>query len=847
MPSLVTTIAGVQHANDERLARIVSLDLRHVPLDEALKAIDSQAHLGLIYSTRIVPVTKPVTVVVAHITAGEALSQVLEGTGVRAVTGTDGVVMLVAGESVRPDSTVTGTVWGRVIDSTSGKPLEGATVSIKGTNADARTSAEGYFFLRHVPPGLRTVGANDFGYRPVNRTILMDSGRRVRADFALRMLPTRLQQIVSTATGGRRLLETGNDITVINADSIVATQPVSSVTQLLEGRVPGLVVQQSSGQPGAPARLRLRGVGSIALTNDPIVIVDGVRVYSTVSSSRTGNMAQGFGVTGSPTVSPLDQIDVNSIDKVEVFKGPSATTMYGPDAAGGVIVITTKQGRNSPARWLVDVKQGMNYIPGKFAPGYIRWGHTALTNTPIACPISNVSCTPDSLVTFQTLNDPTTSPIGRGTNSQESIGVDGGVGGLTYALDAEVLGQTGDMHLPSFEANRYEALQGAAPPGWMRKPEGLTQWAGTSRLSAQLGQSGTISLTTMISRSNQQTSSLDGLLGGLQQTYLDHASGIYYRSGSDGISQSSSDFLSAYNTKIQSASTTFTTAMALDWHPRTWLTTSATAGLNYTSRQDNMLEPPGTSNSIDSAGTIGTGSAVTVVPTVNLQATTVTSHLPGDIGMSLAIGANYSATTTADNYVSGSGLPQGATSVAQAATIRGDQQSSDIGTYGIYLAPSLHKGQLWMDTGLRLDGGSSYGSVVHLVAFPKVSFSYLVSNEPWFPRAWRAVVNDLQLRFAYGIAGQVPTPTERLRLFDLSTGVVNGTPANSATMIGLGNDRLEPEKTAETDGGITTDLFDGRLAITVDGYQKVTHNAIMSAPLAPSVYGGGDVALNVGT
>jgi hypothetical protein len=150
--------------------------------------------------------------------------------------------------------------------------------------------------------------------------------------IALAVAPNMLSGVVTTASGQQRKVEVGNDITTVNVDSIMKVAPIQTVTDLLETRVPGLVVQHTSGVPGDPSRLRLRGAGSVTLSNDPIVIVDGVRVYAAQSDRRNDNLAPsqlqgsnsgyddftGVGGSGFAAPSPLDQIDPNSIEKVEV-------------------------------------------------------------------------------------------------------------------------------------------------------------------------------------------------------------------------------------------------------------------------------------------------------------------------------------------------------------------------------------------------------------------------------------------------------------------------------------------------------------------------------------------------
>src|SRR5690606_13800081 len=187
------------------------------------------------------------------------------------------------------------------------------------------------------------------------------------------------------------------------------------------GRVPGLVVQRTSGAPGDPSRLRLRGVSSVYRSNDPIVIVDGVRVYYNQSDSLGGNLTGGgfnntlvgTGAVSNSTpisaLSPLDQIDPHSIQTIEVMKGPSAATLYGPDAANGVIVITTKKGHPGPTRWTLSASHGISTMPGEYPTGFFRLGtryNGTFSGNPELCRLTDFRCQADTLVRFQALNDP---------------------------------------------------------------------------------------------------------------------------------------------------------------------------------------------------------------------------------------------------------------------------------------------------------------------------------------------------------------------------------------------------------------------------------------------------------
>ena len=231
------------------------------------------------------------------------------------------------------------------------------------------TSDCGRFTLKAVPLGKQVLSARLFGYHPIDRTVTVVDSIRSMVNIVMVPVPTVLSGVVTTATGLQRKIEVGNDITSINVDSIRQVAPITSVTDLLETRVPGLTVLHSSGVPGDPSRLRLRGVGSPTLNNDPIVVIDGIRVYASQSDTRNNNLAPALtggsgAVHGYAAPSPLDQIDPSSIETIEVFKGPSASALYGSDAANGVIIITTKSGRAGPVHWSSNLGQGVNWLPG---------------------------------------------------------------------------------------------------------------------------------------------------------------------------------------------------------------------------------------------------------------------------------------------------------------------------------------------------------------------------------------------------------------------------------------------------------------------------------------------------
>ncbi|MBX6331829.1 MAG: TonB-dependent receptor [Gemmatimonadaceae bacterium] len=839
------------------LERRVSLDLRDVRLETALEAINRQAHLGLSYTARLVPLDKIVSISGRAMTAREALATVLRGTGVVATVTPSGAVILERGRAAPADTTPpTASVTGRVQELVSGRPLPGAIVSIAGTTLGAAADDSGYYRIPNVPLGPHTLRARLIGYVPIDRPVIV-TAPSTRMDFALSMSTTKLEDVIVTATGPVRRMELGNDITHLNGDSITRTQPIRSVTDLLASRVPGLVVLPTSGVPGDPARIRLRGASSVYLSNDPIIVVDGVRVYSDLSSNRARNLTS----TSWAAPSALDQIDPNSIESIEVVKGPSAATLYGQDAANGVIVITTKKGKAGPPRWTASVDRGITNIPTTYPTGYFRWGKGYGDNTPRYCGVRDATCTVDSIVPFQLLNDPHYTVVDQGQRLAGSLGVMGGVGNLTYNVTGNASDETGYVKLPDAVAAQYSAAHGGlAPPSWMRRPERYTRWGATSRLASELGKSANVSLTSIIERGTQQRSDLEFRIKDIMATYYDPATNQYYVGSvaSDGTGRpffsTTTDLAKSFYTQAKDVATTFQNSLNVTWRPLSWLQGSADAGLQVINRDDQVLVPFGVvpASQGDTTGSLSIGRGQSLVRTVNLRAT-ATKDLPRGFRLETGIGVNYVSTSLNDFSASGQGLAPGTSTIGSIGNLRSvGQSSSDITSFGWYIEPRISHKRLWLSTGLRLDGGSTFGSHVKLPAFPKLGLSYLISDESWFP--FKSVFNTFRLRTAYGRAGTWPGPQDRLRLFNYRSAWLDGQLVPVASISKLGNTKLRPERSTEYEGGFDADMLNDRISVSFSAYYKKRFDAILNVPVPPSVGGAGyegnvprDILANVGT
>ena len=863
----------------------VSLAVTDSTISYVIQEIARQGKLRAIYNQSDAVLDRRITVRVVNQGVLAAMAVVLKGTGLEARMTPDGEAVMIGAVAERPTRMQGGVVAGRVTDSTSGAGLGGAQVRVEGTKISTVSSDSGNFTLRNVPAGDQVLLARLFGYRPATRTVTVVDSERTTVRIVMTPVPTVLNGVVTTAAGLQRRVEVGNDITVLNADSIQQIAPVSNITQMLETRVPGLVVQHTSGIPGAPSRLRLRGLSSINMSGDPILIVDGVRVYADQSTSLQPNFSgnngsQGGGVTtgggsnvggqtgGSQFAGPstLDQIDPNSIETIEILKGPAATAIYGSDAANGVIVVTTKHGRPGPTHWTVALDQGRTTLPGSWPTNYFRFGHSLswwTADQSSLCQNFQFGCVTDSVVAFQALNNRRYSPLtGRpGQNSDATLTISGGSGTLTYVVTGSASTQSGYLHLPPIELTRFQLFHGFPAPEWMRTPDQYTTYGATSRLNVQLGQMGsTLALTSSLFRSAQQQSSLQGDLATLATLYV------------DTTQLAAQPLFPDYYTRAQLKTTTFSNAASLNnWVPWRWLPLMATAGINVQSQDNNTLlprdyitcldspnDPSGGGCASDSLGMFSISQGTNTSGSLTIGTTLAQQRL-----VSTALGLNVFTLAQSGYSAYTVGLPIGVSVPTSFTYQNGNGPSYSTvsqATYGWYVQPTLNfHSRFFVSPGFRLDGGSNAGSHSGvnngaLSLFPKLDFSWLAversPSEPLF-----GALTLLRPRVAFGIAGVQPGPGQRLRLLQpgqvipLTSGG-NTTPVDMLQVQTLGNTQLHPERDREVEGGFDAQFWNQRLSLTLTGYHKMAYDAILAIPVAASVQPGPQatsIARNIGT
>ena len=259
----------------------------------------------------------------------------------------------------------TATVRGKVVNA-GGQPVPGASVLVVRTTNGAQAGADGSYIIARIPAGVTTLRARAIGYESVERTVTLSAGQTLTLDFTIKTSPVSLDQVVVTGTAGSaRKREVGNSIGQVSVAD-VAEVP-TNVSNLLAGRVAGVQISGGTGNSGSGSAIRLRGATSLALSNQPLIYVDGVRTRSDEYPRNgifQGATQRGANANGSP----LNDINPDDIERIEVVKGAAATTLFGTDAAAGVIQIFTKRGSSGAPKWTAQLNSGFSRLQ-KFGAG----------------------------------------------------------------------------------------------------------------------------------------------------------------------------------------------------------------------------------------------------------------------------------------------------------------------------------------------------------------------------------------------------------------------------------------------------------------------------------------------
>jgi TonB-linked SusC/RagA family outer membrane protein len=731
----------------------------------------------------------------------------------------------------------TGTITGRVTDAANGQPVSAAQISIVGTNVGTQATMEGVYTLRGVNPGTLELRVLRVGFSETKQTITVTAGQTTTANIQMRAVPATLAPVVTTATGEQRRVEVGNAIAQVDAAKIVETQAVTNMGDLLVSKAAGVRVFEGT-QTGAGTRVRVRGTSSISLSNNPIYIIDGVRIEGTTGSSTLD--------VGGTLPARINDINPEEIENIEIVRGPSASTLYGTDAANGVIVITTKRGVAGRTQWTYYTEQSAIHDFNNYPTAFWGWrtGTTSATTSSrsntVQCFLSQVAagtCVQDSVTTFNLANDKESTPFGTGYRQQQGLQLRGGTDVIRYFAHGEYEDEDGVTKVPNFEDRYMPAHARSLTPG-QRSPNHLTRGTARTNLNITLSPKADLAINAGYISSDLRLNESDdsGTLGIAANTY--GGPGFKYNLTAAG------DTLygwrqftprDIYQQTSNQGIERFISSASSNWRPAEWLALRGNFGVDYINRTDTQI------CRFQNCPDVGiTRQGFKVDNRTNFfiytldGAATATHRLATTIESKTTLGVQAYRNFFDRNGASGTTLAPGATTVTGAATKTADEATTESRTLGGYLEENVaFRDRLFVTGAVRSDKNSAFGADFKRVYYPKAAISWVVSDESFFPRP--NFLNQLRLRTAYGASGVQPGTTDAVQFYSSTTGRGESGDFTGVVFTTLGNRNLKPERSTELELGIDGTFWNNRLSTEVTYYSKSSKDALVSRILPPSL------------
>ena len=711
----------------------------------------------------------------------------------RAITGAVAVMAAFAlafGPS--PLDAQTGTLTGTITAASTGQPVNGVQVTVEGTNFGSLTNTAGRYVVIGVPAGTYTIQALSVGYRTETTEASITSGGTATADFSMTVAAVNLDEIVVTGTAGaveRRKI--GTAVASLDVSAIAEAQPIESFSQILEGRIPGVRSVGTVGGVGASRVLKVRGTDSFSLGQRPMIYIDGVRVDSQGSEwvYAAGGSTTCCAFSGGAGEDRLSDLNPEEIDRVEVLKGPAASTLYGSEASGGVIQIFTKRGRsNSPANFTLSSSVGYNRHRENF-PTHLR---------------SNFSG-PDGTVAW----DPNETLIENGLINTYDLTVDGGGEEVTYFVSGGFSYEEG-----SIKPNDQKRGNMRVNLNWTASENmtiGVTSGYVRNRIWSLQSGNNWLGIYTNALLTNPLNATKDEPYGGGLDVTVADGQAIETYSDTDR----------------------WTGSINLNWTPLPNFTHKATVGLDALNDQKSRTLPFGRHYTyIGKNGERNIGYRNTRVFTGDYLATLdyrlgdLLSFF-GDIGGSLAFGGQGYWNVQSYSMATGKDFAgEGVTTVGGAARSYGGESFSEDINLGAFVQNRFDlTNDLFVTGAVRIDGNSAFGVNYGFQVYPKadVAYNLPVSSVP--------VVSSAKLRAAIGMAGKAPGAFASFQTYSPNTvlqDLAGVRPSNP------GNDMLEPENKVEQEIGLDLGLFNDRIGIISTYYNAQTQNALLGIALPPS-------------
>lgn len=791
------------HVFAKGYAQTFTLNLKNVGAEEVLNKLQNQSNYRFFYNSGQIKTLQNITLVVKDETLPTILNRIL-GTQFGFKIIEDNMVV------ISPKSDVFNNVQGTVTDD-KGLPLTGVSIVIKGTQKGTTTNIEGRYVLDAAPNDILVfsmVGYESQEVRVNKKTVV---------DLQLSLSASSLSQVVVVGYGTTRKRDVTGSVGSVKMSDIQKA-PIRSFEEALSGRLAGVTAVAADGQPGASINIVVRGNNSLTQDNSPLYVIDGFPIENPDNNA----------------------INPSEIESIEVLKDASSTAIYGARGANGVIMITTKKGKEGRPvityngyygfqqnNRKIDLMNPYEFVKYQYERDSANANNVYLINGNTLDDFKNVKGVDlqDSL--FRT------SPF-----HNHFLSLIGGSKDTKYSLSGSILNQDGILTNSGYD--RYQ---------------------GRFRLDQRVNSNLNVGINTNYSYLHQYGTS--PALGGNGFFYGNMLYSVWAFRPTSGkindpvdVDAEDADFLvlngfnpikTAKNELREKFSDVFTSDAYAEYAFARFFKLKITGGITKTKTKsdafDNSQTPRGSplTKSGKDNGVSGSELNTQITNWVNENTLTYSRKVNGGDQLDLLAGFTASGTKLASfgaaaNHIPNEDLEISGMDEGQPVSITSTSSEYKLASFLGRVNYNFRSKYLFTAS-MRADGSSKFSADHKWSYFPSGAFAWRLSDES-FMKSLR-LVSNAKLRISYGSTGNNRVSDfaylSRISLPSSLGYSYNNQPVDASILTALGNPNLKWETTNQLNIGLDLGLFNQRISLETDVYRKITSNLLLDAAVPGSI------------
>lgn len=837
----------------ELLLKPVTANFVNTDIKTVLTELELKADVKFVYTSRLVPLSRKVTLQVVNKSMAETLDELFSPDKVSYKIVRNRILLSVQeaqksslletsgfleGAPVFADRTVKG----QVTDETGGG-LPGVSILVKGTQRGTVSDIDGNYELT-LPDESGILVFSFVGYL----TQEMEIGNQTAINISLKPDQKSLEEVVVVGYGTQKRASVTAAISSVPMNEI-QDMPVSNVATALQGKIPGVVIQQNSGAPGSTPAIKVRGFGSITAGNAPLIVVDGNIVTSEVFAQ-------------------LNSIDIESID---VLKDASSSAIYGSRGANGVVMVTTKKGKSGQSTVNIDVFAGVQNVTKKMdilnSQQFAEFGRDASNNAYLDnVPGANIndpnSARPSNFLRYRyprgevldwfNFDDPSRLPyhdyqdlIFRSAKiNSYQLSFSGGTDKTRYSVSGSYLKQDGVLR--GSDLDRYTVRANIETQVLPKLKMGVNLIP-TYRTRNEVTADGHWASNGVI----------NAALSAMPMAPIYAADGVTYSSQTElaapynypGVTNPVANITENYRNRktINVLANAYAEYKILDN-----LTYRATGNVNFegnrrhifrSSRMPlNQILPPSVA--------MGEAYSDQGLSWLFNQIVDYNRTLNDDHNVGVLVGMESTKYAFENSTATGNAFPNDLVRTlnasASGATTTATSSMVENSTVSYFARINYsYKDRYLVNVSVRRDGSSIFGPDQRWGNFPAASVGWRISDESFLSGIKN--LSELKLRASYGLSGNNAFTNNYPHAALLSTDnyVFNNILANGLFASSPENRRLSWEKNQQFDIGFDLGLFNSRLYLTADYYDRITRDLLLSVNV-PTITGFNTVVQNIG-